>query len=241
MLSNYYIRLDDAHPKMDLQSWDLIENILDKYKIKPIVAVIPNNKDISLNYSSEDKYFWSKVKNWQKKGWHIGLHGETHELRQSEYGIMPINKFSEFVGLSYEDQKEKLSRAVNIFYDNNIHPDIFIAPAHGFDLNTIKAIQNSTNIDYISDGFFLEPFNINGINLLPQQMWTFRKMLLGTWSFCLHPSSMNSKAINSLEKFIIENKSHFSPSFKNIKPVNSIFNKLFNRVYRLLFWIKKCI
>ncbi len=45
MYSKYLIRLDDASHYSNEEKWDRIESILIKFQIKPIVAVIPNNKD----------------------------------------------------------------------------------------------------------------------------------------------------------------------------------------------------
>ena len=44
----YIIRLDDASPTMNWSKWNAIFEILDKFHIKPIIAVIPNNEDKSL-------------------------------------------------------------------------------------------------------------------------------------------------------------------------------------------------
>ena len=41
----YCIRLDDACPQMNAEKWARIERILDKYKVRPIVGVIPENRD----------------------------------------------------------------------------------------------------------------------------------------------------------------------------------------------------
>jgi len=48
-----------------------IKTILAKLYIKilkPIVAVIPNNKDLKQMITEEDVQFWNKVRKWQKKG-----------------------------------------------------------------------------------------------------------------------------------------------------------------------------
>lgn len=42
----YIIRLDDASEIMNVSAWERIEELLDNYNIKPIVGIIPNNKDI---------------------------------------------------------------------------------------------------------------------------------------------------------------------------------------------------
>ena len=44
----YLIRLDDASEYMDLEKWTRISNLLDKYGIKPIFGIIPNNRDDTL-------------------------------------------------------------------------------------------------------------------------------------------------------------------------------------------------
>ena len=44
-MGKFIIRLDDACPTMDKKKWDKIEKILNELNIKPLVAIIPNNKD----------------------------------------------------------------------------------------------------------------------------------------------------------------------------------------------------
>ena len=45
MIKKYLIRLDDACPTMDWGKWRRMERILDKYKVKPMVGIIPENND----------------------------------------------------------------------------------------------------------------------------------------------------------------------------------------------------
>lgn len=67
MLS-YIIRLDDATPRMNPQGWQAVEDILDKYGVKPIVGIIPDNRD-PLFIWKEDPDFWTEtVQRWQNKG-----------------------------------------------------------------------------------------------------------------------------------------------------------------------------
>ena len=69
--SKYIIRLDDACETMNLKKWKKIESILDELKIKPIVAVIPSNKDETLYLDQKISNFWELIFSWQKKGWEI--------------------------------------------------------------------------------------------------------------------------------------------------------------------------
>ena len=47
---DYCLRLDDACPQMNTEKWARIERILDKYKVRPIVGVIPENRDPDFVY-----------------------------------------------------------------------------------------------------------------------------------------------------------------------------------------------
>ena len=76
--AKYLIRLDDSCSTQKRENWEKIENILDQLNIKPIVAVIPFNKDKSLFINKQDKFYWEKVKSWQNKGWEIAVHGHSH-------------------------------------------------------------------------------------------------------------------------------------------------------------------
>ena len=77
-MSKYLLRLDDACETMSREKWNRVEKLLDKYKIKPLVGVIPFNQDTNLKIDSFDYEFWKKVKDWEKKEWEIGPVSYTH-------------------------------------------------------------------------------------------------------------------------------------------------------------------
>lgn len=84
-MSKYLLRLDDASDYMDVEKWQRMENLLDKYGIKPLVGIIPDNKDASLIYNyKQDLEFWNKAKNWKNKGWELALHGCYHKYTTKE-------------------------------------------------------------------------------------------------------------------------------------------------------------
>ena len=107
-MSQYIMRLDDASEDMDVEKWQRMEDLLDKYHIKPIVGVIPNNQDPDMvGVYPKDEQFWEKVQRWKEKGWTIALHGYTHVFETREGGLNPVNDRSEFAGVPLERQKEK--------------------------------------------------------------------------------------------------------------------------------------
>ena len=72
------IRLDDIAENMNWDLMDKSELLFEKYKIKPILGVIPNNKDNELLSYPKKNDFWEKVRSWKNKGWEIAMHGSTH-------------------------------------------------------------------------------------------------------------------------------------------------------------------
>ena len=200
----YLVRLDDAHLKMHHVNWQLIENILDSYNIKPIVGVIPECEDLTISYPNtfSKNLFWKKVKLWESKGWAIAVHGLHHNLKKSKFGILPVNNISEFVGLSYEFQYQKILKSLNIFNNYELFPKLWMAPAHSMDMNTIHALRTCSIITTISDGFSFRPYKRFGFNWIPQQLWKCRIIPFGTWTICLHPNTIDISQINSFKNFL---------------------------------------
>jgi predicted deacetylase len=203
MTAKYIIRLDDACPYLNIDNWYIIEQLLDKYKIKPIVAVIPDCQDESINLNNNPiPHFWELVRKWQNKGWIIGMHGYKHKyiyMRKKTQSIVPIHKRTEFASLPYKVQAEKIKSAYKIFIDEGINPELWVAPAHTFDENTLRALYDLTEIRIISDAFAFNIFKYKKFIFIPQQLWKYVKMPFGLWTICLHPNSMSKKDLISME------------------------------------------
>ena len=75
--SGLLIRFDDISQNMQWEFMERCEVLFDKYKIKPVLGVIPNNQDEELKKYPK-KNFWQIVKKWQSKGWTIAMHGYSH-------------------------------------------------------------------------------------------------------------------------------------------------------------------
>ena len=77
--TGFLIRLDDIAENMN---WDMMEqatSLFDKFEIKPVLGIIPNNKDPELlSYPKKNINFWEQVRQWKNKGWEIGMHGNSH-------------------------------------------------------------------------------------------------------------------------------------------------------------------
>ena len=232
----YIIRLDDASEYWNKKSWEKIEKILDKYNIKPIVGIIPDNLDSSfLEKYKKDNEFWDKVSNWISKDWIIAMHGYHHQYVTNEGGMNPVQKRSEFAGLPLEEQKEKIKAAIKILNQKKIEPKIFFAPSHTFDINTLIALKKTTNINIISDTIANDIYYENDFYFIPVQSGRVRKLPFKTVTFCYHPNEMSNKDFEELEVFINKNINKFTKiELEELhKRKKNSYDKLLNYIYFL--------
>lgn len=212
MTTNYLIRLDDACPYMDAGKWQQIEDILDRYGIKPLVGIIPANADSQTKIEPEDILFWKKAENWQSKGWEVALHGYDHVCISDGGlgGANPIWRRSEFAGVPLDLQREKIRRGIAVLHEHGIEPKYFFAPSHTFDKTTLKVLKEETDIRIVSDTIALKPYKDEGFLFIPQIIGHCAKMLLpGIYTFCFHPNTMNNIAFEKLEAFLTLHNNQF--------------------------------
>lgn len=208
-MAKYIIRLDDACPTMNRANWDRVEYLLDKYEIKPIVGVIPQNLDRAFDWEKDEK-FWERVAKWKNKGWSISVHGLHHCMHYHEprkgYFQLSHGTNTEFAGVPLEKQRKMLHLACEVFREKQIQPNSFFAPAHTYDENTVKAVSELAEMEFISDGYALRPYKKNGMVFIPSLCDGPFKMLFGIHTFVFHPSVMREKDFLRLEKFLIQNR-----------------------------------
>lgn len=209
MNTNYLIRLDDASPYMDSGKWKIVEGILDKYGVKPLVGIIPANADSKTMIEPEDDGFWDMTRKWQDKGWCMALHGYDHVCISDEglKGLNPVWKRSEFAGVPLVTQKEKIRKGVAILKAQGINAEYFFAPSHTFDNFTLDALKLESDIRIISDTYTLMPYKKDGFVFIPCQIGGLKRMSIsGIYTICLHPNSMDESYFGELECFIKDNQ-----------------------------------
>jgi predicted deacetylase len=203
MTAKFLLRMDDACQTMDGRKWQMLEELFDGLGIKPVVAVVPDNQDPELQRDNPDPEFWDKVRSWQAKGWTIAMHGYQHVLHNTKSKlVLPFYEHSEFAGLPYEQQAEKIRRSWKIFGSQGVEPTVWIAPAHCFDLLTLKAVRAETPIRIVSDGIARDQYYEAGFHWIPQQLWGLTEKKAGLWTICLHPNTMTEQHIASLRHSI---------------------------------------
>ena len=198
MSARYLVRFDDICPTMNWKIWGRIEAILLEHGVKPLLAVVPDNQDPNLVVRGPNPDFWDRVLQLQDWGWTIGMHGYRHVYQTRKIDILGLKAWSEFTGLSHEEQEAKIAKGLEIFQREGIKPSMWVAPGHSFDEITVRALQRH-DIDVISDGFFLRPVLYHGSVWIPQQLWHFRPFPRGLWTVCYHHNTFQDKDLTQFE------------------------------------------
>lgn len=208
-MTTYIMRLDDACPHWDAEKWSRMEEILDTYGIKPLVGLIPAVEDPELLKYPEDKGYWDRVKCWKDKGWELALHGCTHLYETAEGGINPVQKRSEFAGLPFDRQKQKIRLGVSELASHGIDPEVFFAPSHTFDQETLKALKEETRIRVVSDTFASDVYRDGGFSFVPVQSGHAVNLPFRTVTFCYHPNLMAQDDFEALSSFLEDHSNEF--------------------------------
>ena len=243
MAAQYLIRFDDVCPTMNWSVWDKVEPLLTERKIRPIVAVIPDNRDSKLNSGPYRENFWERVTEWQRRGWAIGWHGFQHVYESASAGIVGINSRSEFAGLPRSEQQRKLRSAHGIFSSHGIQPDLWVAPAHSFDRHTVELVR-SFGVDVISDGFYARPVLSLGALWIPQQLWTLRRMPYGLWTVCYHINGWSDQDLVRFEHAVDEFAGRLvcvADILKLPTRAKTVFDAAFERGYRGALLLKRAL
>ncbi len=215
MGKTYIFRLDDISWDMNYENFSRIRDLFFRYDVRPLIGVIPNNKDLTLKaqvgkrHLSEDE-FWKEVYSLQREyGWAVALHGYNHVYVTDNGGIFGNHPYAEFAGLLYEHQEEKIQKGKAILEQHGLTIDAFMAPGHSLDWNTVKALKNN-GIYTITDGIAAYPYRKRDMLFVPQ-VWSWpRKGILGIETVCFHINSWDSRRFERLESFFQKNQGNCS-------------------------------
>ena len=151
---------------MDWELWRVAQKKLEEHRLVALLGVVPDCQDPDLQLSSPNPAFWDVVKELQSSGFKIAMHGYKHVFDSDKRGLVDNRHDSEFAGHPFEVQFEKIKVGKDIFLSHGIETDVFFAPAHSYDDNTLKALA-ANGFKYISDGKSSKPYKKHGIICLP--------------------------------------------------------------------------
>lgn len=151
MKKKILIRFDDVCPTMDFEQWNRAMDLMDRFDIKPLIGIVPECRDEKLMKCSYNHEFWNYIIKLQEKGFKIAMHGLYHVYDNQSPGLVTNRKDTEFAGHSLETQIEKIRHGKEILENKGLYTDVFFAPAHSYDKNTLKALKKN-GFTYMSDG-----------------------------------------------------------------------------------------
>jgi predicted deacetylase len=139
----------------------------------------------------------------------IALHGYSHVCSSKGKNILDLHQHSEFAGVEEDTQRQWIREGLGILRGQGLTPRIFVAPRHGFDKATLRALRKE-GLRFISDGFARVPFMRGGITWIPQQLWGPEKKARGIWTICIHSNFAHASQVAELHAFIRENAAQFT-------------------------------
>jgi predicted deacetylase len=198
--------MDDITPDMDWDKFLRFKELCDLYNVKPLIGIVPCNRDKMLQIDDKRSDFWTYIRKLDSEGWTIAQHGVYHVYTTKKMGCFPLNRLSEFAGLPYQKQYERLSYGKCKLEKHGIYTNIFMAPAHSFDRNTLKVLEN-IGFTKITDGFGDMPYFSKGMTFYPisyRQSSSLKKKK-GYTTFVVHTNTMKDKDFERYEKLFKEN------------------------------------
>jgi predicted deacetylase len=205
MPTRFLIRFDDITPGMAWTKFKAFEQAADEMGLSYLIGVVPDCQDPKLSVETERPDFWAWLRERAAKGWTIAQHGHTHLYATDARGILGIGRKSEFAGLPYADQYEKLAKGKALMMHEGVWHGVFMAPSHSFDINTVKALK-ALNFSAITDGYGFYAYDIAGLTALPQLLARPLNLGLGVETICLHANTMTDDAIARMVAFMRENR-----------------------------------
>ncbi|MGD0348538.1 MAG: DUF2334 domain-containing protein [Terracidiphilus sp.] len=207
--AQYLLRIDDLCPTISAERWPRIRSLIEEFRLQPILAVVPDNRDPELEISPPDPAFWDSMRALEAAGAAIGLHGYRHLCASRGRSLVDLHRTSEFAGVAAETQRAWIREGVRILRGRGLHPNIWVAPRHGFDKRTLQALLEE-GISLLSDGFARVPFLRSGITWIPQQLWAPVEKPSGLWTICVHPNTASAAEIAALRGFVAAHATQFT-------------------------------
>lgn len=201
MSARYIIRFDDIAPGMAWSKFLPLKQFMEQLGIRCLLGVVPACQDDSLSVEPIRDDFFDLVRVWKQHGDTIAQHGTYHQYETSHGGVLGINERSEFAGLPYQAQLDKLRLGKDVLLREGVWEPYFMPPSHSFDLNTIKALR-MLEFQAITDGVGFFPYLMAGLKLVPQLLGRPFSFPFGVITICVHVNSIGEDELERLKQFM---------------------------------------
>lgn len=207
--ARYLLRFDDLCPTMRRQGWERFLPIIADFGLRPILAVVPENRDPGLACDAFNAEFWAEMRAMEAAGSTIALHGYQHLCLSEGRSLIPLHRRTEFAGVELERQRLWIKAGMAILQEHGLTPRVWVAPRHGFDRNTLQVLREQ-GVGVISDGFAKAPFVRGGVTWIPQQLWGPVEKRAGAWTICIHANTAGDPLVAELREFLRKFRGQFT-------------------------------
>ena len=130
-----------------------------------------------------------------------------------------------------------IRHGIDILKQYGIVTNVFFAPSHTFDKNTLIALKEESNIRIISDTIANDVYFENDFYFIPEQSGRVRNLPFKLCTFCYHPNTMSDKDFENLEIFL--KKYYFK--FVAVKEIelNKRLKSLFDKLLHFMYFVKR--
>jgi predicted deacetylase len=211
MPARYILRLDDIAPTMRWDNYERVRGVLEGCGVRPVLGVIPDNRDpFLLTFPGRPGGFWDEMRAARDRDWKLAMHGYQHVFVAESGGTLGLSDRSEFAGLPFDEQLDKIESGRRILSEQGIETDTFMAPRHSFDSKTEAALRDA-GFTTITDGLALFPFERNGLLFVPQLFAAPGAIALplGVLTLCLHLNTVEEQTLDAALHFVQRNRDRF--------------------------------
>lgn len=219
------VRFDDITADMDWESFEFFKGLLDEVGITALLGIVPDNRDPNLHCEAARTDFYDKMKQLEEQGYILAMHGCRHCYCTKKGGLFPLNQFSEFAGRSYEEQLHELQAGKEILREQGIETDFFMAPAHTYDKNTLKALK-TVGFTRMTDGFGKRPYRDFGLTFYPISFKLSRSFQIkdGYTTMVIHSNTVKKEDREHYRKLFLEHKDQWI-SYEDYLKVEAVDRK----------------
>jgi predicted deacetylase len=231
--AQYLLRFDDLCPTVSRSRWERFLTLIEEFGVRPILAIVPDNRDRELDRAEPDPDFWARMRAMEAAGAAIALHGYRHLCNSKGKSMVPLHSHSEFAGVPAEAQREWIATGIEILRRQGLNPRVWVAPRHGFDRSTLQALR-SEGIRLLSDGLARVPFTRGGITWIPQQLWAPVEKPRGLWTICVHANTARDSLVEQLRDFLRLHAAQFTTVDRVVSELKPTKLSTTERVYEIL-------